>query len=725
MKTLIDTDFYRNSTAKEFDPNLDRAIYLAGEAKKQWRNGVHPDTRAFLSGNPDLLRFRSVALDLAAEEYSWRAAHGEVISADEFALQFPGLEKSLYLLLEFRQMVQVDADQQLAWEALDWPAVGQVFLGFVLLAELGQGTFGRVFLASEPSLGNRLVALKISPQGEWEAELLGKLRHQNIVPVYSIQTDSQTGLTAICMPYMGKLTLRDVIDLIYFGQKQHRKAEIFRDILLDAKGTTEPILIRDFDSSLTTGSYQDAILHIACQLAQALSFTHRQGIFHRDLKPSNILLSDDGRPLILDFNLSSDLGFSPSRLGGTLPYMAPEQIKFLLSDSSQSISTDSTASDLFSLGIILYELCSGELPYGPLDMKGSWSDVASEIFGRQQNGLRPLREINPDIDQGLATLIEQCLSADPLLRPVSAESFAESLNRQKKFRFRAIRMAKKHKSWIGLCGLFFVACGIFAGSLIFYRNPFHVRAFQEGISLQQENPSAAIEKFTVALNGDSSNHKIHFERGKTYFLQEKYPQALDDFQAAYSLAPNGENQAFIGHCLCKMKSYPAAIMNFEKALSKGYHSASLWNNLGYCNIKIAKLAEAENCFQKAIALQPTCSTIWSNRLAVSIIRYDRKELSLEDAQKFIKALDEIKNPTSELFLYAAQLESRFCKTKPQYSLTMYAHLRKAITLGSDPQRIFNDIGFKQFRDEKEFVALSQLSTRSINANRSEEVMVPF
>ena len=94
---------------------------------------------------------------------------------------------------------------------------GPDFLGYRLVSELGRGAFGRVFLAHELAIGNRQVALKVALRGADEAVVLGKLRHPNIVPVYSVHWDDTTGLAAFCMPYLGRATLWDVLERAFSG----------------------------------------------------------------------------------------------------------------------------------------------------------------------------------------------------------------------------------------------------------------------------------------------------------------------------------------------------------------------------------------------------------------------------------------------------------------------------------------------------------------------------
>jgi hypothetical protein len=100
---------------------------------------------------------------------------------------------------------------------LPWPAPGDSFLEFTLLHELGRGSFSRVFLASQPSLGDRRVALKITSEGSHEAQTVGPLTHRNIVPVYSVGTDPVSGRTAVCMPYLGTATLSDLLRTAFSG----------------------------------------------------------------------------------------------------------------------------------------------------------------------------------------------------------------------------------------------------------------------------------------------------------------------------------------------------------------------------------------------------------------------------------------------------------------------------------------------------------------------------
>src|SRR5205823_14533007 len=81
------------------------------------------------------------------------------------------------------------------------------------------------------------------------------------------------------------------------------------------------------DEALGQATFTDGVARLALQVADALDFLHRRGVVHRDLKPSNVLLDAGGRPRLLDFNLSSDARLAAPRVGGTLPYMAPEQAR--------------------------------------------------------------------------------------------------------------------------------------------------------------------------------------------------------------------------------------------------------------------------------------------------------------------------------------------------------------------------------------------------------------
>src|SRR5439155_22257709 len=110
-------------------------------------------------------------------------------------------------------------------------------------------------------------------------------------------------------------------------------------------------------------SYVDAILWMTSRLADGLAHAHERGILHRDLKPANILLTDEGQPMLLDFNLAEDTkvrgNANAAALCGTLPYMSPEQMRSFRGDRE---SLDART-DLYSLGVVLFELLTGALPF--------------------------------------------------------------------------------------------------------------------------------------------------------------------------------------------------------------------------------------------------------------------------------------------------------------------------------------------------------------------------
>src|SRR5262249_8639077 len=110
-------------------------------------------------------------------------------------------------------------------------------------------------------------------------------------------------------------------------------------------------------------SYTDAVLWIAARLADGLAHAHARGILHRDLNPANILLPDEGQPMLRDVNLAEDInGRGPTHLGGTVPYMAPEQLVALCQGPTAAGGMGEHG-DLYALGVILFELLTGRYPF--------------------------------------------------------------------------------------------------------------------------------------------------------------------------------------------------------------------------------------------------------------------------------------------------------------------------------------------------------------------------
>ena len=182
------------------------------------------------------------------------------------------------------------------------------------------------------------------------------------------------------------------------------------------------------------------------RVAEAMSHAHSRGILHRDLKPANILLSDDGQPMLLDFNVSGEVvpgGVSCLTVGGTLPYMSPEQLR-----SVRTGDANDARSDIYSFGLVFYELLTGVHPFSmhrmgaastvrpnPNDATSpdrrveSITDSVERVLAERESSTPNVRADNSHIPQGLANIVAKCLQPAPTDRYSTAEELCEDLRR--------------------------------------------------------------------------------------------------------------------------------------------------------------------------------------------------------------------------------------------------------------------------------------------------------
>jgi len=274
--------------------------------------------------------------------------------------------------------------------------MGRVLSHYEIQAELGAGGMGRVYRARDRVL-ERPVALKLLPpelaadperlaRFEREARTLAALDHPGIVTVFSVE--QAEGLHFLTMELVEGRPLSELIQAGGFG--------------------LEPF----FD--------------IAVPLADALAAAHARGVVHRDLKPSNVMIADDGRVKVLDFGLAKrrpeaapeDETAVPTgpvtqdgRLLGTLPYMSPEQLQGRPLDAR---------SDVFSLGVVLYEMATAQRPF-----RGkSHAELASSIL---RDAPVDADQQRPELPHHLARVIRHCLEKDRERRLQSAKDVRNEL----------------------------------------------------------------------------------------------------------------------------------------------------------------------------------------------------------------------------------------------------------------------------------------------------------
>jgi hypothetical protein len=368
------------------------------DLERSWQRGRQIAVESYLRDYPELGTPDSVPADLLQAEHEARRQHGMDPSLSEFAARFPRRAEDLRRLLE--QGDTAPAAARSTFSQAPWPSTlgpqrprpepGPALeqLGrYRILRRLGRGGMGSVYLAHDPQL-DRPVALKVPHFGAEDPELLERfyrearaaatLRHPNLCPVYDV--GDVNGTPYLAMAYIEGESLAERV----------------------RAGPLPPA----------------QAVALVRQLALALEVAHRQGVVHRDIKPGNVMVGRDGEPVLMDFGLARRADRGDVRLThsgsllGTPAYMSPEQAE----GRTEAIGP---ASDLYSLGVVLYELLTGQLPFS-----GTLPDVLWQI--RTQQPQRP-SALRPDLDPHLEEIVMRALAKKMEDRYPSMGAFAEAL----------------------------------------------------------------------------------------------------------------------------------------------------------------------------------------------------------------------------------------------------------------------------------------------------------
>ena len=401
-----------------------RLALLRADLNLRWDDGEAVRVESYRDRLPGLDAETLVAL--CYEEFCRREEDGEGPFAAEYDERFPELADRLRRVFDIHELVGNAASTDLhvpSPEAVPFPEAGQTIAGFHLVEELGRGSFARVFLARERQLADRPVALKVARTGSREPQTLARLQHTHIVPVHSYRDDPATGLHLLCMPYFGRVTLSGLL-----ADPLARVAPTGAEILA-ALDRLDPDEARASSArnALARLPFGRAIAWWGARLAEALAHAHDRGILHRDIKPSNVLITGDALPMLLDFNLAvaTRADEDDETLGGTLAYMAPEHLEAVARREEGRIDR---RSDVYSLGVLLFEALTGERPFPP---SSAGATSMPEVLRRAAEDRRVepprLRLTHPEVPAALERVIRRCLRPDPADRFRSAADLALDL----------------------------------------------------------------------------------------------------------------------------------------------------------------------------------------------------------------------------------------------------------------------------------------------------------
>jgi len=630
-----------------------KAAHFAEKIVQQWRNGARPDAQAVFYEHPSLLQHKSIVINIAYEEYCLRERGGEALDIDEFCARLPAFRSSIRSVILAHRLL-ADNPSFLTSENAPWPEAGESVEELTIVEEFARGGFARVYLAFDRT-ASRPCVLKLSLAPSPEGPTLGPLNHRHITPL--LWNRAFRCFSAVCLPLLAVSTLEDVIEAAFQQSAAPRLVDALFDRLDDDRAlihesASETALVHRGDA------YVLGIAIIASRIADALAYVHERGLSHGDLKLSNVVLSPNAHPFLIDFNLAGS-GSRRVVRGGTLPFMAPESLRAL----SEQTELDVQKADIFSFGVMLYEMLVGTAPWQVAAVPQE--DAVRRVLEAQEANPNPSNSLLQTHPLPVVTLLQECLQFDPISRPTAAEL----CDRLKKWiSSRQNRGDRVKKRFFATCFLLvsFSAIGAIAWA-----------------SFKESDSTVASADRAV----DPQDASEFFARGMERLNSKNAASALVDFERAQFLQAHHRNLAYQAYCLNLMAN-PMAIDKGKEAIAAGSSSAAVRNNIGSAFIQNGQYGLALTPLNEALEIEPTMRAARYNR-AIALFESDpkpNKRLSTLTCISDIKAVLASKPSSAEAYYIAASMFAAGSPLDPSLTEIALDALDEAYKLGENPQK---------------------------------------